>query len=455
MREVVGPTRRLAEFVASISVADIPAEVRQVALRCIVDTAGVILGGVPEEASDLVRRHVATLGATGGSAILGTTQRAAAPSAALATGVAGHVLDFDDTHDSMLGHPSLPVLAAALPLAEQAGASGLELLTAFCIGFQIECAVGAAVNPEHCQRGHHTTGTLGALGAAAAASRLLGLPANQTACAIALAASMAAGLRENFGTMTKSFHAGRAAQNGVEAALLAGMGYTASPSGLEGPAGYGQVLAGRSDGWKVLEGLAREWQILVPGIAVKPYPCGALIHPAIDEVLALVRGHDLSAGAIAAIEVGSNRHTLDCLFHHDPARGIEGKFSMEFCLAAAAVDRAVGIATFADDRVRDPAIRSVMGRVRLYRHPDAERAGYGGAHIILDLRLADGRIFHREPDGASGSPRRPLAREALEAKFRDCAGRVLPAGRIGRALDLLWGLEAVRDVRDIVGVLTP
>ena len=257
------------------------------ALRAIMDCLGVMLAGSTEPAARIVQSVAEVEGGTPLATIVGTGRRTGAVWASLANGTAAHALDFDDTNFAMMGHPSAPVLSAALAAGELAMATGQELVHAFLLGFEVETTVAETINPAHYEHGWHATCTLGTLGAAAAAARILGLDTAQTATALAVAASQASGLKENFGTMTKPFHAGHAARSGVLAALLAREGWTASDRALEGPQGYLHVFSAGRRELAALGTLGAPWKITTTGVAVKPFPSCACTHSIIDGALEL------------------------------------------------------------------------------------------------------------------------------------------------------------------------
>src|SRR5215469_7328250 len=317
-------TSHLAEFVTKSRWEDCPAEAVEAARRAILDCLGVMLAGSVEPAARLVTDVARAEGGSPLATVVGTRLRTGAVWAALANGTAAHALDFDDTNFAMMGHPSAPVLAAALAAGELALADGRALVHAFLLGFEVETTMAAVMNPPHYEKGFHATGTLGTMGAAAAASRLLGLDASQ-----------ASGLKENFGTMTKPFHAGHAARSGVLAALLARDGFTASDQAIEGPQGYFAVLgAGKREG-RQLESLGAPWKILTSGVAVKPYPSCACTHSIIDGALELRRTHQITPEQIAEVTVGVHSAVPRILIHSNPRSGLEAKFSGEFSAAAA------------------------------------------------------------------------------------------------------------------------
>ena len=329
------------------------------------DTIGVTLAGAAEPASRIVQRVIEHDGA-GSCPVFGTALRATAANAALANGTAAHALDYDDMCFVSLAHPSAPLVAAALAAAETAGASGRALLDAYVVGFELEGRLGRAMNPRHYQRGWHCTSTLGTIGAAAAASRLLGLDAAAAGHALAIAASEASGLKENFGTMVKPLHAGLAARNGVVAALLAQAGMTASGAAIDGPQGFLRAMDSEQPSLDAFAAdLGSRWEIVDTGITVKLYPSCAGTHPTLDALLDLRRQHGFAAPDVDAIEIGVDPIVPTILLYDRPSSGLEGKFSMPFCAAAAVVRGQVGIDTFDTPSLRDPAIVAMQSRVTM------------------------------------------------------------------------------------------
>jgi 2-methylcitrate dehydratase PrpD len=449
----MGATARLAEFVVKSRWEETPAAAIEQGKRAILDTTGVMLAGSVEPAARIVRGLAEAEGGAPRCAMVGTAMRTGAGWAALANGTAAHALDFDDTNFAMMGHPSAPVLPAALAAGELCGGDGRALIHAYLVGFEVEAALGETLNPAHYEHGWHATGTLGSLGAAAAASRMLGLDAEKTRTALALAASQASGLKENFGTMAKPFHAGHAARTGVLSALLARDGFTASEQAIEGPQGFLKVLGG-SQNMAALEAFGAPWKILSTGIAVKPYPCCAMTHSAIDAVLELRSRHGVQPEDVATIEVGVAPVVPGILIHPKPQSGLEAKFSMEYCAAAALAEGRVGIGAFGDDRLRDGRVRSLMEKVRMSVDPSLGGRQEQNARARVTLHLADGRRLVREPQGPQGHPDRPLSHEQLLAKFRDCARAVLPAERVDAAAEAISTLERCPKLAQLTALLS-
>jgi 2-methylcitrate dehydratase PrpD len=300
----------------------------------------------------------------GACGVIGARRRAPAADAALANGTAAHALDYDDMCFVSLAHPSAPLVPAGLAAAELAGGSGAALHDAYVVGFEIEARLGRIMNPRHYQRGWHCTSTLGSVGAAAVASRLLGLGAEATGHAIALAASAASGLKENFGTMVKPLHAGLAARNGVLAARLAGNGMTANPIALDGPQGFLRAMDSEREGpADEIADLGRRFEIVDTGITVKLYPSCAGTHPALDAILDLRARHGFGSSEVESVEVAVDGITPTVLIYDRPSSALEAKFSMPFCAAAAIIHGRVGIDTFAAASLRDAAMASLMERL--------------------------------------------------------------------------------------------
>jgi len=447
-------TSHLAEFVTKSRWEDCPAEAVEAARRAILDCLGVMLAGSVEPAARLVTDVARAEGGSPLATVVGTPLRTGAVWAALANGTAAHALDFDDTNFAMMGHPSAPVLAAALAAGELPLADGRALVHAFLLGFEVETTMAAVMNPPHYEKGFHATGTLGTMGAAAAAGRLLGLDPGQTRAALALAASQASGLKENFGTMTKPFHAGHAARSGVLAALLAREGFTASEQAIEGPQGYFAVLGAGKREEQHLESLGAPWKILTSGVAVKPYPSCACTHSIIENALELQRTHRITPEQIAEVTVGVHAAVPRILIHSRPRSGLEAKFSGEFSAAAALCEGRVGMATFRDDKTDDPAIAKLMRRVRLVVDPEIPGDMERHMWTRVTVRFQDGREVSIAPRPVPGHPELPLSKDQLREKFMDCARLVLSEDRADTVRQMLEELDACPDLRSLTAILS-
>ena len=432
-----------------------PAAARVAAARALLDTVGVTLAGAGEPAARIVQRVVEQDG-SGPCRVLGTTLRVSAANAALANGTAAHALDYDDMCFVSLAHPSAPLVSAALAAAEVAGSSGRALLDAYVVGFELEGRLGRAMNPRHYRRGWHCTSTLGTIGAAAAAARLFALDVEAAGHALAIAASEASGLKENFGTMVKPLHAGLAARNGIVAALLARAGMTASRAAIDGPQGF---LAAMDSEEPSLDALAADlgtrWEIVDTGITVKLYPSCAGTHPTLDALLDLKRRERFDADEIEAIEIGVDAIVPTILLYDRPSNGLEGKFSMPFCAAAAVVHGRVGIDTFEAPMLRDQSMAAMQARVTMRVDPALDAAAPPLTQARVTVRLRDGRVLTASANGARGYPDRQASDEELATKFTSCATRVLSASRAADALASLREIESVADSRTLMAALTP
>ncbi len=451
-RESADVTTEVAEFALRLKWGDVPAGALRTAKEHILDTFGVTLAGSGETCAQIVRETLVI--GEGRASVIGTAQRRPPYLAALANGVASHALDYDDTQLStspeavygLLTHPSTPVLSAATAVAEDVNASGQDVLGAYCAGVEVACRVADAINPRHYQAGFHSTGTVGTLGAAVAAGRLLGLDRDHLTTALGIAASMAAGLRENFGTMTKPLHAGRAASNGVAAAYLARNGYTASQHILEAQRGFFNAAGGGFDQSKIVGRMGKPFFLESPGVSIKPYPSGSLSHPGQDLILELVQTHDIKPDDVERVEVGTNSNVLNALIYPRPTTDLEGKFSMEYCMAAGIVYRKAGLKEFTDQAVNDPRIRDVLPRIIVRVDPELEKMGYQHVRTRVKVMTRDGREFSGEAEWAKGYPHNPLPPAELEGKFLECAQTVLSEQQAHAALAAIASLERAPSV---------
>ena len=451
-------TQEVVQYIHGLTYEEIPTEVRQELRRCLVDGIGVVLSGVPAACSRVIHQYIQESGAPGVASVLGTDITTSAALAALANGVAGHAEDYDDTQLStspdrlygLLTHPTTPALAGTLAVAQEVGANGKEFLTAFCAGFEVECKIADAINPDHYVRGHHTTGTIGTFAATAAAAKLWGLSPEQTGFALGIASSKSAGIRANFGTMTKPYHAGAAAENGITAARLAKLGYEADPSALDGQWGFFQVKGGGSEPERLLGRLGNPYTVVDPGVSVKPYPCGSLSHPSMDTLLDLILENDIKPEQVEEVRLGAGYNILNPLRYLDPQNELEAKFSLQFCLSILLLRRRAGIREFTDEVVQSPEVREMIKRVHTYHSPEIEAKGSERMRSLVEVRLKDGRAFQREAFTSRGQPDRPMSREELASKFAECAQATLSQERISKALDLLYGVEDLPSISALV-----
>jgi len=462
--KVDGLTLEVAAFIGNTAYGDIPEDVIDLGKKSILDGLGLALCGSVAETGSLSRAYVKSLGLSKGeSTIIGSSMKVAARFAAFVNGIGMHADDYDDTQLAvaedrvygLLTHPTAPVLSAALALGEARAVSGRELMTAYHAGVEVESKIAEAIAPRHYEDGFHTTGTCGAIGAAAAAARIAGLDRQRTQRALGIAASEAAGLRENFGTMTKPLHAGRAAESGVVAADLAALGWTAAEQILEAPRGFFRAAGGGYNPQAIVHKLGNPWTFRTPGISIKPFPSGSLTHPAMTELSRLIRRERIDARQVERVDVGTNRNMPNALIHHRPKTGLEAKFSMEFCVAALLLYGKAGLAEFTDEVVNRPEVQKTIDRVHFGVNPVAEAAGYNKMTTILEIRLQDGRTIAGRADFAKGSPAIPMSYEETAEKFLDCAAFARwPLDRGKTAISLVRKLETVADVRSITALIS-
>jgi len=339
-------------------------------------------------------------------------------------------------------------------VGEKEQISGQDFLLAYILGVEVECRIADAINPRHYQSGFHSTATIGGLGAAMAVGKLLGLKEEPLARTLGIAASMASGLRENFGTMTKPLHAGRAAENGVTAAQLAEKGFTSAVNILEAKRGFFNAMAGGCDETKIVGCLGHPYFMQEPGISIKPYPSGSLSHPAQDLILDLVKMHDLHGDDIESIEVGTNSNVPNALIYPMPKTALEGKFSIPFCMAVGVLERKAGIAQFTDRKVRDPKVVELMKRVTLYVDQELEALGYDQVRSRIRIKLKGGKTVEGRADVARGHPLKPMNWGELGEKFRDCAGLVLSHESMEDAIELVANLDKHRSILPLIRAIS-
>jgi 2-methylcitrate dehydratase PrpD len=463
MTDQARATSAVVDFIASTSFTDIPSEALDIGRRCIADGVGVILAGSTTPASEILRAHVRDDGSRPESMTLGRDSfQTRAASAALVNATSGHAHDYDDTQLStaadrifgLLTHPTIPPLAASLAIGERLGASGRAVVEAFLIGFEVECKIAEAIYPTHYKQGFHTSGTVGAFGAAAATAKLLKLDRTQLAHAIGITASMSAGIRVSFGTMTKPLHVGRAAFNGVTAAELAAKGFTAGADALDGQWGFFKVTGGGFDADRIVNVLGQPWTIVSPGVSIKPYPCGCLGHPTMDAMLTLVTEHDIKPEQIKKIRLRAGSNILNPLRYTIATTELDAKFCPPFMLSAVALRRKAGVNEFSDDFVRSAPVQAMMRRVETVFDQEIENQGFVRMLSVVEVELEDGRVLTQESGRYRGGPERPFTREELRDKFMECGSLVLPPERLNAIFERIESFEQIGRVSEFTAMLT-
>ena len=447
----------LAKRVSALRYEDLPPQAVHWAKVGILDFVGVTLAGHNEPTAQLLALSLG--GVAGPARIFGEEKRVSILDAALINGTASHALDYDDCNNTIGGHPSAPILPALFAVADEFGASGRAFINAYACGFEVETKLGMAVNLYHYMKGWHPTATLGVFGSAAACARLLNLSAEQTAVAIAIAASFASGIKANFGTMVKPLHVGHCSRNGLLAARLAQQGYTANAAGaFEDKHGFFKVFNGEGNyaAEKILPAWGNPYDIVEPGIAIKQYPCCGSTHSAVDAMLILVSKHDIHPEQVESIESWTHARRLEHTNRPDPQSSLDAKFSVQYCLARALADRKVTMEQFEGDEYKDPKIRSLLGRIKAATYTTAQfpAENHFGAEVKVTLR--DGSVHSTKVDQPYGrTSRNPLPPEMLKAKFVNCAQGVLPESTVARIYAAIDGFEQLSDVRDVTALTSP
>jgi 2-methylcitrate dehydratase PrpD len=420
--------------VVSAKLADIPAPVRKEAARTLLNWVGCAIGGSRTEAVENAIAGLTPFFGRAQASLLGRKERVDVLHAALLNGISSHILDFDDTHLRTVIHPAGPVVSAILALAEYRPVSGADFLNAMVLGIETECRIGNAVYPAHYDAGWHITGTTGVFGAAAAAGKLLGLSGQQMTWALGLAATQPVGLREMFGTMTKSFHPGRAAQNGLTAAFLAAKNFTSSDHGIEAKAGWANVLSPKRNYAEITEKLGQTYEVSLN--TYKPFACGIVEHPTIDGCIQLRNQYHLTAAQIDRIDLRVHPLVLELTGKKAPKTGLEGKFSVYHSAAVAIVEGAAGEQQYSDRAVRDPVIAALRDRVATTIDPSIAED-----QVRIAITLRDGRRLEKYIEHAVGSLKNPMSDNDLEVKFAGQAEGALAKAQTRRVMDLCWGIE--------------
>lgn len=439
-------THTLAEFAATLDIADVSADAHHATVRTLTNGIALAVGAAHHPSVELTLGVQRQLGSQPTLALIGREERLGVFGAPLVNGMAIHVEDYDDTHLRTVVHPAAPILPAVLGAAQLAGASGADAMSGLLAGVEVALRVANGICPEHFDLGWHLTGTAGHIGAAAAASRVLGLDADQTVVALALGATQAAGLTAANGTMTKGFHPGKAAADGLEAALLAQAGLTGPARPIEGRRGFAPVASPKVDLDEMVDALGTRWEM--QDNAIKPYACGIVSHAAIDAAIAL--RERVSPDEIDHLEARIAKVVLEVMGIEDPRDGLQSKFSVHHCVTVGLLDGDGAPPQFSDARAVAPDVVALRGRVRAVIDPDVPKGA-----VWLCARTTDGREIIEEVRHATASAERPMTDEQLERKVQGLTVPVL--GEHG-AVDL-WrrcaGLGADEDVEALLAATRP
>lgn len=450
-------TEEIANFIVEISYEQLPAAVINAGKIAILDCVGVTLAAGEETSGKIVSEYVRDVGRPE-AGVIGEGFKTSVDQAAWVNGTKAHALDYDDyfTPAQLTPyHPTVAILPAVLAVGEKYHASGKEALLSYITGFEVLAKIAVACGKQHYEVGWHTTSNLGSIGAAAAIAKMLDLSQEKTRMALGIASSLAGGLRKNFGTMTKPLHAGNAARNGVVAAMLAQAGFTADKHILDSPLGFCEVLAGEV-GYgmaKTTQEPRKEFYIVSPGMALKPYPSCAYTHWAIDATLELKRETVTDPNNIVEVECRTSSGLPRLLIHSHPATALEAKFSLEFCIAIALIEGEVSLKQFSDEKVKDSAVQELMEKIN-YVYPPEMGSGLVDLRGEVAVRLQNGKVYSHRVDIAKGAPKNPLNKDEINIKYRDCVRLALSPEDTDRSLDLISSLESVSNIVELMDILT-
>ncbi|MBT9131869.1 MAG: 2-methylcitrate dehydratase [Syntrophomonadaceae bacterium] len=450
-------TEEIAKFITEISYEQLTTPAIDVSKRAILDCVGVTLAGGEEISGKIISEFVRGAGKLD-AGVIGEGFKTSVDQAAWANGTKAHALDYDDyfVPDGLTPyHPTVAILPAVLAVGQKYSLSGKDALLAYITGFEVEARVAMACVKQQYELGWHATSTLGSIGATAAIAKMLKLDEEKTRIALGIASSLCGGLRKNFGTMTKPLHAGNAARNGVVAAILAQNSFTADRNILDAPLSFGEVLGGGADHEVRMtdQGVRTEFYIVSPGLAFKSYPSCAYSHWAIDAALELKREAAIEPDNIVEVECRTISGLPQVLIHSHPKTALEGKFSLEFCVAIAVIDGEVSLRQFTDEKVKDSAVQQLMKKIK-YVHPPEMGSGLVEIRGEVVVRLQNGKVYSRKVDIAKGNPKNPLSWQDLTNKYRDCVRLSLSLEDTNRVLDLISHLDSVNSIAELMDILT-
>lgn len=449
---------QIAERIHALRYEDLSATALEWTSHAFIDTIACALAGMAEDAPHILMEVPGIADGPSPATIWATDRKTSVLDATLVNGTASHALDYDDVAGVMGGHPSAMLIPPMIALGESLGCSGRELALAYVVGYETECRIARGVHFHHYDKGWHPTATIGIFGTVAAASRLLGLTPEQTAVALGLAASLASGLKANFGTMTKPLHVGHASRNGLFAAFLARGGFTANAGAFEHKQGFLDVFNG--PGTYDPERMLADWYAPAecegpgePGL--KPYPCCGSTHASINRMLDLAKTHDLRPDEVATIEVMPHLRRLPHTDNPDPRTPLAAKFSIQYCVARALTDRAVRLAHFENGAENDPIVRGLLPRIQARPHSDMPADGVyqWGAEVVVHTR--DGRRLASRVDDYErcGPGGRMMSHDELWTKFSDCAERSLPKAAIAPLFGKLASVAEVAEVTELTTLM--
>ena len=458
-------TEDAARFIEQIDFESIPEDAVRIGVRCLLDGLGLYVAGSDHETATIQAELAAETGGTAEALLLGHgDMRIPAPLAARVLGTAGHAHDWDDSQVSkdpdhvygLLTHPTIPPLTSALVISQRLkGVSGRDFMLAFLTGFEVESKISEWMFSQHYKSGFHSSGTVGTFGAFAAAAKLLGLSGDQLRHGIGLAGSFASGIRCNFGTMTKPLHVGRAAENGVNAALMAAKGYSADKAALDGPWGFFAVHGGGVTAEKLArENFGQPWSITEPGVSIKPYPCGVLTHPTIDLMVKLVTENEIKADAIEQIVVNAGSNILNPIRYPIANNHLEAKFSLPAVLAMVAINGKAGKVEFEDEFVQSDAMQAMQRRIETRLDAEIEAMGFDKMRSNIEIKLKDESSVRASADERyRGGPENPLTDHELETKVRGCCEGTLSTTAADVMIEQAWNVLNMENAEQLAELI--
>jgi 2-methylcitrate dehydratase PrpD len=416
-------TEKIAQFCAETQFADLSEQAVEKAKMAIADTYGVIFTGVHEEVTKILVEWIQDKQGTNREAtVIGHPFQTSVSEAAFLHGVMGHAIDFDDVHSSLRGHPSVVILPVVLAVGERLQSRGKDMILAFVLGTEVMIRLSHFLNPSHYLKGWHSTATLGVIGAAVATGKLHGFDQKKMQRVLGLSSTMASGMRLNFGTMTKPFHVGYAAKNGIEAAELVQLGLTANEYIFDSDINVLRLYGDEQADPQLSANWGSPWEIEAPGFNIKRYPCCYATHRAADAMENIIQKHPFNLQEVEKIECFTPIGSMAPVIYNRPNTGLEGKFSMQYVLAAMLVDGHVNIGSFTDEQVNRTIIQQLLPRIEASETMDIKENRDQGdlGYIELNIHLKSGRTLQERVHYARGSFRNPLTKEQLYEKFSDC-----------------------------------
>jgi len=449
--ENMAVTAAAAAFVETVTFEDLAGDAIHVGTRCVLDGMGLLVSGADEPTVRILAEDAREQGGNPEARLLGCGDaRVPAALAARVLGTSGHAHDWDDCQVSkdpdhvygLLTHPTIAPLAGAIAVVQKmGGVAGQDFLLGFLTGFEVECKISEWMLSQHYKSGN---------------AKLLGLTGDTLRRGFGIAASMASGIRVNFGTMTKPLHMGRAAENGVIAATLASRDFSADPAALDGPWGFFAVHGGGISPEKIEQGFGRTWSIVDPGVSIKPYPCGVLTHPSMDLMLKLVTENDIRPEQIESVALYAASNILNPIRYPLAVNHLQAKFSLPAELAMIAINRKAGKTEFSDDFIRSDAMQAMQRKIKTRHDPDIERLGFDKIRSRITIRTTDGQRYAGAADERyRGGPDNPLTDEDLEDKVRACCEGLLDRDEQNRLIQTGWDIQDLADVRVLAEVIQP